>query len=185
MKHFKSRYVILLIFFAVFLQRLDAATFLVTNTNDAGAGSLRNAVSIAPSGSTIKIDPSLDGQTIYLTSGQIYINKNLEFFGPPSRIIISTNYSGRAFYIGSTASVSFILFSFHSCGYINSTSVVSGGAMYNTGNVFLRDSDFAFNTSSSLNSVEGGAVFNSGTMEIRANITGNSITKIKRKTRSN
>ncbi len=43
-----------------------AATFTVTTTNNNGAGSLRQALADAPSGSTIKFDASLSGATIYL-----------------------------------------------------------------------------------------------------------------------
>ena len=52
------------------------ATFIVTNLNDSGAGSLRDAVNQANSNlaaDTITFDASLAGQTITLTSGQIDI----------------------------------------------------------------------------------------------------------------
>jgi hypothetical protein len=52
------------------------ALFTVTNTNDSGEGSLRQAVSTAVISSgddTILFDPSLTGQTIFLTSGAVNI----------------------------------------------------------------------------------------------------------------
>ena len=46
------------------------ATIEVTNNNDDGAGSLRDAIATAQSGDTIEFAPSLANQTITLTSGQ-------------------------------------------------------------------------------------------------------------------
>ena len=53
-----------------------AATLIVTNTNDSGAGSLRQAIASAVFGDTITFAPSLAGQTITLESDLI-INKDL------------------------------------------------------------------------------------------------------------
>jgi len=51
---------------------------VVTNTNDAGAGSLRNAIDCASSGDTITFDSSFNTpQTITLTSGALEITKTL------------------------------------------------------------------------------------------------------------
>jgi predicted outer membrane repeat protein len=50
-----------------------AATLTVTNTNDSGPGSLRQAIADAHSGDVITFDLSLAGQTITLTS-DIFIN---------------------------------------------------------------------------------------------------------------
>ena len=52
------------------------ATFVVTNTNDSGAGSLREAVDLANASAgadTITFDATIQGGTIRLTSGQITI----------------------------------------------------------------------------------------------------------------
>lgn len=60
-----------------------AATLFVTNTNDSGAGSLRNTVLSASSGDVIKFLPSLlasGSQTIYLSS-QINLDKSLSIVG--------------------------------------------------------------------------------------------------------
>jgi hypothetical protein len=51
-----------------------ALSFTVTNTNDSGAGSLRQAIEDATTDDdTIEFDPSLEGQTIFLTSGELVI----------------------------------------------------------------------------------------------------------------
>ena len=48
---------------------LPADIIVVTNTNDSGPGSLRDALTVANDGDTINFDSSLKGQTITLTSG--------------------------------------------------------------------------------------------------------------------
>ncbi|MEM1169130.1 MAG: DUF4347 domain-containing protein [Cyanobacteria bacterium P01_H01_bin.35] len=53
------------------------ATITVTNNNDSGTGSLRQAIADANSGDTIEFDSSLANQSITLTSGQLDINKDL------------------------------------------------------------------------------------------------------------
>lgn len=76
----------------------------VTNTNDSGAGSLRDAITRAQSGDTIQFDSALANQTIQLTSGQIDIGlgKNLVIDGAgASNLTISGNNASRLFYLNS------------------------------------------------------------------------------------
>jgi len=49
----------------------------ITTANDSGPGSLRDTIGAAASGTTIDFAPGLSGQTIFLTSGQLLITKNL------------------------------------------------------------------------------------------------------------
>ena len=56
-----------------------AANITVTNTNDSGLGSLRQALTIANDGDTINF--AVTG-TITLTSGGLPINKNITILGP-------------------------------------------------------------------------------------------------------
>ena len=58
-------------------ERTVLSTLTVLNTLDKGAGSLRDTITKAKSGDTIVFDPSLDGQTITLTSDQLTINDSL------------------------------------------------------------------------------------------------------------
>ena len=58
-----------------------AADQVVTNTNDSGAGSLRQAIASVHSGGTITFDLTYPA-TIVLTSGQLVINKELTIAGP-------------------------------------------------------------------------------------------------------
>ena len=72
----------------------NAATLTATNTNDSGAGSLRQT--IANANDDIVFDASLAGQTIVLNSGEILIDKNLTITGPnPGLITISGNNNSR------------------------------------------------------------------------------------------
>ena len=59
---------------------MPAATITVTNGNDSGPGSLRQAIVDASSGDTINFAPSVT--TVNLTSGELVIDKNLTITGP-------------------------------------------------------------------------------------------------------
>lgn len=73
----------------------NAATLVVSNNNDTGAGSLRNAVSIANSGDTLLFTASTNNTPIILTIGQITINKNLIISGNGgTNTIIDANNGG-------------------------------------------------------------------------------------------
>ena len=67
-----TRAALFLCFVAVLLGAViagvDGATLTVINTNDSGPGSLRQALADAQDDDTIGFDPSLNGQTITLTS---------------------------------------------------------------------------------------------------------------------
>jgi hypothetical protein len=84
------------------VNQVHAATITVTNTNDSGTGSLRQAITNALSGDTIKFSPSLAGQTILLAS-QLDITKNLVIDGSglTPRISISGNNAVRIFNVNS------------------------------------------------------------------------------------
>jgi hypothetical protein len=73
-------------------------TLTVTNLNDSGAGSLRNAIGSASAGDTIQFDSSLANSTITLTSGQIEIDKDLIIDGSNAAgLTISGNQASRIF----------------------------------------------------------------------------------------
>jgi hypothetical protein len=77
-----SRLFLSFVIFALGSISAQAATLIVTNTDDSGPGSLRDTIAAASDGDTIQFDAALKGQTITLTSGQIEINRNLTIDGP-------------------------------------------------------------------------------------------------------
>jgi uncharacterized protein (TIGR03118 family) len=80
------------------------STLTVTSTADGGAGSLRAAIATAQSGDIIAFAPSLSGQTITLTSGELAITQSLNIEGPgANQLTISGNNASRVFDISGTA----------------------------------------------------------------------------------
>src|SRR5436190_1098295 len=67
--------------------RPHAATIVVTNTNDSGIGSLRQALLASQNSDTIQFDSSLNGQIIILTTGELLINKSITINGPGSNLL--------------------------------------------------------------------------------------------------
>ena len=75
-----------------------AASVVVQNTNDAGPGSLRQALADAQGGETIQFDAALAGQTITLTTGALVVATDVTIEGPASAgITISGNRASRVF----------------------------------------------------------------------------------------
>ena len=79
------------------------STLTVTNNLDSGAGSLRADIAAARSGDTIVFAPSLVGQTITLTSGELLIDKNLTIAGPAAGVTVSGTNASRVFEVTTKA----------------------------------------------------------------------------------
>jgi hypothetical protein len=76
------------------------------NNGDSGDGSLRAMLALASSGDTINFDPSLAGQTITLTSGELVVNTSLEIDGlGASHLTVSGNDASRVFDISGGGTV--------------------------------------------------------------------------------
>ena len=93
-------------------QPILGGSTLVVNTNDSGAGSLRQAVLIANnagSAATITFAPALSGQTITLTSGPLTLTQAATIAGPGANLLtVSGGGSSRVFVIagGTTVTLS-------------------------------------------------------------------------------
>ncbi len=118
-----------------------AATLTVVNTNDSGAGSLRQAIADAAPGDTIDFNTGLSGQTITLTTGELLITKNLTITGPVGGITVSGNHASRVFVIGigSFVQISDLTIS-------NGKSPDLGGGINNFGTLSLTNSTVSGNT---------------------------------------
>lgn len=147
-----------------------------------GAGiSLREAVSYSAAGVTITFDPTLSGQTIRLSGGQIVISKTLTIDGSalPVKITLSGDKTGdgktaddsRVFRINSgTVAIDSLIIT---GGYISGTATgLQGGGIYiSSGNCNFTRSIISGNCSQ----YEGGGIYNQGTLTIQqCEISGNS-----------
>jgi hypothetical protein len=71
-----------------------ANILVVTNTNDSGPGSLRQAIILANDRDTIDFDPALNGQTVTLTSDELLISKNIAISGPAADLLTVARAQG-------------------------------------------------------------------------------------------
>jgi hypothetical protein len=77
----------------------------VTNLDDAGAGSLRDAIAMTPAGGTVDFQPGLSG-TITLTTGELAITRNVTLAGPGAGVItVSGNHASRVFHTSAAVTV--------------------------------------------------------------------------------
>src|SRR6516162_6444735 len=82
------------------------STITVTNNQDSGAGSLRNAIAQSAAGDTINFDSSLQGATITLISGQLAFGHDLTIAGlGAAALAVSGDGLGRVFVIAAGANV--------------------------------------------------------------------------------
>ena len=74
-----------------------ATTITVTNTNDTGPGSLRQALADANDGDTINF--AVTG-TILVTNGELSVEKNVTISGPGLAILaVDANFMSRVFHL--------------------------------------------------------------------------------------
>jgi hypothetical protein len=138
------------------------STLTVTSAADSGPGSLRAEIAAAKNNDTIVFAPSLNGQTITLTSGELDINTNLTIQGPgANELAISGGYGSTSspstvFGVGATASnVTLAGLS------ILDGQASLGAGIFNSGGLTLSGCTLSGNhAASSLSGGEGGAIYN-------------------------
>jgi hypothetical protein len=155
--------------------RVRASNFTVTNLDDSGPGSLRDAIDQAntnPGADTIGFQDELAG-TITLTSGELLITDDLAINGPGIfSIIVSGNNASRVFEISSgvtAASISGLTISNGNITTDKGAGIKNSGVMLTLTNVVLSGNTAASNTI-------GGAI---------SNITGLTITNCTLSNNSN
>jgi hypothetical protein len=151
----KSLTVAMLVFAA--MSALRANTITVTNTNDTGPGSLRQALVDANDGDTI--DFAVTG-TIGLTSGELLVDKSVTISGPGAdNLALSGNAKSRVFHIGSSRIVTIsglmILNGNACCDFPDG---VGGGVYNDRATLMLNNCTISSNSANS----DGGGVFNDG-----------------------
>ena len=125
----------------------------MTNTNDSGPGSLRQALADANDGDTIKF--AVTG-TIGLTSGELLVVKNITISGPGAEnLAVNGNNQSRVFHIapGQTVTISGLTI-------INGHTAEFGGGIYND-HAFLILSNCVITGNSAANNI-GGGIHNNG-----------------------
>ncbi|MCL2127497.1 MAG: right-handed parallel beta-helix repeat-containing protein, partial [Treponema sp.] len=170
---------------------LYLAAYLVTNTNDAGTGSLRQAIALASGGDTIKLDLP-PGSEIRLESS-LEIDKNLTIEG--NGVTLTRNLSVGPIQLaqignftvtvrrvrftgggGDTVSQGGAIFSdaaylaLESCIFSNNYASTNGGAVINNNAAGTLDIKGCTFYSNSTSYYYGGAVYNSGDLVLTGNL---------------
>src|SRR6476620_6384909 len=142
----------------------------ITNTNDSGPGSLRQALTDANDGDTINF--AVTG-TIGLTSGELLVSRNITISGPgATNLGVNANAESRVFHIapGRTVAISALTIT---NGYANNQPVLDGGGIYND-HATLTVGNCTISNNSAFR--DGGGVHNAGAATMTLNdcvITGN------------
>jgi hypothetical protein len=152
-----------------FLPRLDIledrslpSTLTVLNTLDSGSGSLRDAIGHAKDGDTIVFAPSLNGQTITLTSDQLTLSKSLDIEGPGASLLaISGGDINRVFNVneGFTVTIAGLTITHGRAGGSPGSDSAGGGVLNVGSTLHLANDVFSYNVASGVVTA-GGAIAN-------------------------
>ena len=145
-----------------------AATLTVTNTNDSGAGSLRDKLASAAPGDTIDFDASLAGQTIHLQS-TITLSQNVTIDG--SALAVPITLSGDSDSDG-VGDVTIFVINSGTTVVINNLVLTkgkavndNGGAISNNGTLTVNNSIFVENRAPD-SGYSAGAIYSYGSLTV-------------------
>jgi hypothetical protein len=131
-----------------------ATTISVTNTNDSGPGSLRQALAIAHDGDTI--DATGVSGIITLTSGQLLVGKSVTINGAGADVLaVDGNATSPVFQITLVGTVTI------SALTIRNAQGTEGGGIFNDATLTIVNSTITGNAAT-----EGGGAFNAETLNI-------------------
>ncbi|MBO9702849.1 MAG: T9SS type A sorting domain-containing protein [Sporocytophaga sp.] len=132
---------------------------IVTNNSDNGPGSLRQAIASSASGDTITFSPSLNNNTITLTSGVMTISQNLVIQGPgEDKLKISGNFDSPVFLIEPNTNVYLSGIKISDSYYIQFQIYETFAAVLNHGNLTMENVTLSNNYS--------GALYNNGKLSL-------------------
>jgi predicted outer membrane repeat protein len=134
------------------------STLTVTNPFDSGPGSLRYEIAQATTKDTIVFAPSLVGQTIGLTSGELDITQNLSIQGPGAdQLTISGDLLSRVFEVGPNARLAL-----GGLTISNGVATGIGGGILNGGTLAIADCKISDNQATG----NGGGIISLGTLSM-------------------
>jgi len=132
-----------------------ATTITVTNGNDSGPGSLRQALADANDGDTINFDPSVG--TVTLTTAELPISKSITVSGAPQMVTVarSSQTQFRIFHVmpGQTVTIEDL----HITGGYVDVAPYGGGVLNDHANLTISNCSLTTNTST-----YGGAISSDG-----------------------
>lgn len=141
----------------------NSCNLVVSNTNNFGAGSLRDAIDCAAEGATIQIANHLVNQVVFLSGTAIEIDKNLNILGPNgASVFVNGAYVPRVFKVQANQQLN--LTGIHLIG----GTLQEGSAILNDGTVYIDDA-YIFNCVSNPNP-ENPRLSGSGTYYLTQNV---------------
>jgi len=155
-------------------QTAGAATQTVTNCNDSGPGSLRQAVLGAASGDTVSFALSPSCSTITLTSGAIDVATDITIDGPGATILaVSGDDASPVFDVVKNVTAAISGLTIENGKALGYGFIKAGGGIVNSGSLALSDATVSDNSADI-----GAGISNDGTLTVTGStFTGNNSTQ--------